>query len=81
MRAGAALGLAALMLATGCGKKPVLRVADGQAMPVKAATARTQPNVQTLLTPPTESRPSRVDAFVSKSEPLQPDRFDLPPPG
>ena len=29
----------------------------------------------------TEARPTREDELVTKSKPLEPDRFDLPPPG
>jgi hypothetical protein len=81
MRKTAILALAALMLLAGCGKKSVLRPADGQKLPQKPATAANQPSVGDLLNPGTEARPAREDELVTKSRPLQPDRFDLPPPG
>jgi hypothetical protein len=74
------LMLAALMLTGGCGKKVVLRPSEGHTLPQKAATAASQPSVNDLLTPSTQVRPLRDDELVSKSKPLEPDRFDLPPP-
>jgi ABC-type uncharacterized transport system auxiliary subunit len=73
--------LIAFALLAGCGKKSVLKPADGAQLPPKAATAAVQPNVGQLLTPPTQARPTRDDELVIKSQPLAPDRFDLPPPG
>jgi hypothetical protein len=73
--------IAAALLLGGCGKKTVLHPADGHALPPKARTAATQPGVMQLLTPSTQARPARDDELVIKSAPLQPDRFDLPPPG
>jgi hypothetical protein len=79
-RIALALVGAALLLG-GCGKKTVLHPAEGHALPPKARTAATQPGVGQLLTPATEARPARDDELIIKSAPLQPDRFDLPPPG
>jgi hypothetical protein len=73
--------LGAALLLGGCGKKSVLHPADGRALPPKAKTAATQPGVLQLLTPATQARPARDDELVIKSAPLQPDHFDLPPPG
>jgi hypothetical protein len=42
--------------------------------------ARTTPTVDDLLTPPSYTRPDRVDELVKKSEPRKADLFDLPPP-
>lgn len=81
MRRTAILALAALALLAGCGKKAVLRPADGKTLPQKSATAAGQPGVSDLLNPSTEARPTREDELVTKSRPLEPDRFDLPPPG
>lgn len=81
MKPIAILALIALALATGCGKKVVLKPADGHSLPQKAATAAAQPTVTDLLNPGTQVRPLRDNELVSKSKPLEPDRFDLPPPG
>jgi predicted small lipoprotein YifL len=81
MKRTAILGLAALALLAGCGKRPVLRPADGKVLPPKAQSAASQPGVNDLLTVPTQYKPQRDDELVTKSKPLQPDRFDLPPPG
>ena len=81
MRRTAILALTALVLLAACGKKAVLRPADGQTLPPKSATAAGQPSVGDLLNPGTEARPTREDELVTKSKPLEPDRFDLPPPG
>jgi hypothetical protein len=79
-RIALALVGAALLLG-GCGKKTVLHPAEGHPLPPKARTAATQPGVLQLLTPATQARPGRDDELVIKSAPLQPDHFDLPPPG
>jgi hypothetical protein len=81
MKRTAILALAALTLLAGCGKKAVLKPADGRTLPPKSATAAGQPGVGQLLDPGTEARPTREDELVTKSKPLEPDRFDLPPPG
>ena len=81
MKRTAILALTALVLLAGCGKKAVLKPADGRTLPQKSATAASQPGVGDLLNPGTEARPTREDELVTKSKPLEPDRFDLPPPG
>ena len=81
MKRTAILALAAFALLAGCGKKTELRPASGEALPPKAATAASQPSVGELLSPGTDARPTREDELVVKSKPLEPDRFDLPPPG
>ena len=81
MRKTAVLGLAALALLSACGKKNVLKPADGAQLPQKAATAAWRPGVDELLNPGAQARPVRDDELVTKSKPLEPDRFDLPPPG
>lgn len=77
----AIIALGGLILLAGCGKRPVLKPADGHPLPPKALTAASQPSVTQLLTPPSQYKPTRDDELVVKSKPLQPDRFDLPPPG
>ncbi|WP_454885799.1 hypothetical protein [Sphingomonas oryzagri] len=81
MRGLAIAAVAGLVLLAGCGKRPVLRPADGKVLPPKAQSAAAQPGVNDLLTVSTQAKPSRDDELVTKSKPLQPDRFDLPPPG
>ncbi len=81
MRKAAILALAALALLPACGKKTVLRPAEGQPLPPKPAMASVQPGVGDLLNSSPQARPVRDDELVTKSKPLQPDRFDLPPPG
>ena len=73
--------LAALALLAGCGKKVVLKPAEGRALPPKAASSALQPTVNDLLTPDSQALPGRDNELVNRSKPLQPDRFDLPPPG
>ncbi|USI74344.1 hypothetical protein [Sphingomonas morindae] len=76
------VALAALLAlaVAGCGKKDVLRPVAGQPLPVKPATAPSQPSAAALLTPNAQSRPLRFNELVSKSKRLDADRFDLPPP-
>jgi len=81
MKRIAILSVAGLVVLAGCGKRTVLRAADGKVLPPKAQTAASQPGVNDLLAVPAQAKPSRDDELVTKSKPLQPDRFDLPPPG
>ena len=69
----------ALALAA-CGRAGDLRPPPGASLPVKPKLAATQPTPEQLLTPPPIARPVRVDEILRRSEPRQPDRFDLPPP-
>ncbi|HEX8937294.1 MAG TPA: hypothetical protein VF776_03415 [Sphingomicrobium sp.] len=73
------LVIGALSLAA-CGRQADLEPAPGHRMPVKPLMARTAPTVENLLTPPSYTRPDRVDELVKKSEPRKADPFDLPPP-
>lgn len=73
------LSLAALLLG-GCGQRAQLQPAPGQSLPVKPLMARTTPTPDQLLAIPDMARPQRVDELMRRSEPRQPDRFDLPPP-
>ena len=68
-----------MALLAGCGREADLKPAPGQALPIKPLMARTTPTVAELLTPPTYTRPNRVDELVKKSQPRAQDPFDLPP--
>ena len=69
------------MVALGaCGKVGPLIPAAGQSLPVKPLMARDTPDAAKLLQLPTMAKPERVDELLTKSQPRQPDRFDLPPP-
>lgn len=74
------LVIASVLLAASCGRQADLQPAPGHKMPVKPLMARAAPTVDELLTPPTYTRPDRVDELVKKSEPRRADPFDLPPP-
>lgn len=77
------LRVLALVLAAatgGCGKVADLEPAAGKALPVKPMMAKTTPSAEELLTPPAYARPDRVDELLKRSEPREPDPFDLPPP-
>jgi hypothetical protein len=69
----------ALTLAA-CGKMAPLQPAPGQPLPVKPLLAKRTPTPEELLAIPDVARPKRVDELMRRSEPRQPDRFDLPPP-
>ena len=72
---------AALLALAGCGQREALQPAEGHSLPPKPATAATRPTVADMLTPPVESRPTRSDDVLRRSEERPDDRFDLPPPG
>lgn len=78
MRLNAAL--TATLLLAGCGQRAPLQPARGQPLPVKPLMARATPTPEQLLEVPDIARPQRVDELMRRSEPRQPDRFDLPPP-
>ena len=80
MRAKRILVIAGIALLAGCGREADLQPAPGHSLPIKPAMARSTPTVEELLTPPTYSRPDRVDELVKKSQPRPQDPFDLPPP-
>ena len=73
------LSSGALFMAA-CGKVAPREPAPGQPMPVKPLLASSTPTSEELLTPPSYARPERIDELMKRSEPRQPDRFDLPPP-
>ena len=70
---------AALMLA-GCGRVGELQPAPGKSLPVKPLLAQRTPTPEELLEIPDVARPKRIDELMRRSEPREPDRFDLPPP-
>jgi predicted small lipoprotein YifL len=74
--------IALVLLATalaGCGKRQPLVPAVGKALPVKPATAPTQPTSTQLLASPSQMRPGRSDELLTKSQTRPDDHFDLPP--
>ena len=73
------LVLAGALLA-GCAQSADLEPATGQSLPVRPLMATTTPTPAELLDIPDVARPERVDELMRRSEPRQPDRFDLPPP-
>ena len=74
-----AASLAILALAA-CGKVAPLQPAPGQKLPVKPLMAKETLTAAQLLEVPDIARPQRVDELMRRSEPREPDRFDLPPP-
>ena len=72
--------LAMTLVLAACGDTARLRPAAGQALPVKPALARVTPDAEDLLRPTVMAAPERVDELVTRSQPRQADRFDLPPP-
>ena len=70
---------AAMMLAS-CGRIGDLQPAPGKSLPVKPLLAQRTPTPEELLEIPDVARPKRVDELMRRSEPREPDRFDLPPP-
>jgi len=80
MTATRILLLAGIAMLTACGREADLQPAPGHSLPPKPMMARTTPTVDQLLTPPTTTRPNRVDELVKKSQPRPQDPFDLPPP-
>jgi hypothetical protein len=71
---------AGCLVAAACGKTAQLQPARGQSLPVKPLLAKATPTAEQLLELPTNARPERVDELIKRSQPRQPDRFDLPPP-
>ena len=75
------LALLGFVLLAACGRKVDLRPAPSAALPVKPATAATQPGPADLLAPTPQARPARIDEGGTRSRTREPDRFDLPPAG
>ena len=71
----------ALAALAGCGGQQQLKLAPGQAPPVKPAMAARAPTAEELLEPSPIARPERVTEILKRSQEREPDRFDLPPPG
>ena len=65
---------------TACGDTAPLRPAAGQSLPVKAALAQKTPDADELLETTPVAAPERVDELLTRSQPRETDRFDLPPP-
>ena len=63
-----------------CGDTAPLKPASGQSLPVKPALAQVTPDAEDLLRPTVMAAPERVDEPVTRSQPRETDRFDLPPP-
>src|SRR6478672_241877 len=80
MSAKRILFIAGLGALAGCGRVADLHPAPGHVLPVKPLMARATPTVDELMTPPSYTRPARVDELVKKSQPRPQDPFDLPPP-
>lgn len=80
MNCGVRFAAAGALFLGGCGKVAQLQPEAGQALPVKPLMAKTTPTAQELLAVPDIARPQRVDELMRRSEPREPDRFDLPPP-
>jgi len=74
------MGLGVTLALSACGSREGLRPADGKTLPVKPASARSQPDAQQLLTPSTQAQPIRVDELLRSSTDRPDDPFDLPPP-
>ncbi len=74
------LALLAAFCLGACGQMSELQPAPGEPLPVKPLLAKATPTAEQLLTPPTNARPERIDELVKRSQPREPDRFDLPPP-
>lgn len=71
----------AIAMLCACGRTAPLRPAQGEPLPVKPLMARTTPDAEKLLDPPTYADPQRVDELIKRSQPRPADRFDLPPAG
>ena len=72
--------VAAVVLASACGRVVDLKPPPGQPLPVRPLMARTTPTPNDLLKIPTYAKPDRVDELVKRSEPRPQDPFNLPPP-
>ena len=72
--------LALPLAVTACGDTAPLRPAAGQSLPVKPALAQETPDADDLLETTPMAAPERVDELLTRSQPRETDRFDLPPP-
>ncbi len=74
------LPLIAALTMTACGSAGSLKPPEGQALPIKPATAQVTPTAEELLAKPAFAAPERIDELMKRSMPRRADRFDLPPP-
>ncbi len=75
-----ALSIAALVLVlAACGQVAPLRPLPGHSLPVKPLLASATPSVEDLLQLQPQAKPRRTDELLTRSQPREPDRFDLPP--
>ena len=72
--------LALPLAVAACGDTAPLRPAAGQSLPVKPALAQKTPDASDLLETTPMAAPERVDELLTRSQPRETDRFDLPPP-
>jgi len=72
------VGIAALIAVAACGRKADLQPADGTLPPAPYGAPAT-PTVETMLAPPPQAAPERVDDPIKRSEERREDRFELPP--
>ena len=79
MNSSRIISAATLLVLTSCGRVADLEPAPGHSLPVKPLMARTTPSAKELLTPAPSAKPDRVDELVKRSQPREPDPFDLPP--
>lgn len=73
--------MAAAALLGACGAKEDLKPPASQPAPVVPLGATRPPTTEELTTPDAQAKPARSDELLKRSEPRQPDDFDLPPPG
>lgn len=75
-----ALSLACLLSLAACGVKGPLKWPEGG--PPSPPPGSSAPlDSETMLTPPAQAAPERVDDPVRRSQERGDDEFDLPPPG
>jgi hypothetical protein len=79
MKPSRIIAAAAFLCVAGCGRVADLEPAPGHTLPVKPLMARETPSAKDLLTPPPYAEPDRIDELVKRSQPREPDPFDLPP--
>lgn len=74
-----AVALAPVLILAACGKAAPLKPAAGDALPDTPYGARATPTSDQMLTPTSQSRPTRSDELLKRSDPRPADEFDLPP--
>lgn len=78
-RIGLIMALGAVLSTSACGRREPLVPAPGEALPPKAATARTASSPDEMMAPTVDVRPARRDELLGRSEERRDDYFDLPP--